>query len=438
MKSSVDKLEGLSRKINVQIPAATVQKAFDRVYRAIQQKANIKGFRQGKAPLATIRSIYGEQVKSDVLNDLINEGYQTALDEHKLEPISHPKVSFQTLIEDQEFGFTAEFEIRPDVQIKKFEGLPVIREKLEIGEDRITKVLENIRESQAETVTVFEDRGLAVGDVAEIDFEGTVNGQPLPNGSAKGHQLEIGASQFIEGFEDGLVGMKIGDHRTLNLRFPEGYHEASLSGVPVAFSVRLGGIKKKALPELDDSVAQKAGDFKTLEDLRNRIRQDLEESEVRRIQEDMKSRIVRSLVDANPVEAPKTLVAQQRESLEEDFKQRLKQQGLKDQEFDEYKKKWGSEFEESASFMVKSTLLLDALADRLKLRATNAEVDVRIEEYGHQSGLELPKLREFYAKPERRARLRFQLTEEKVVRHLIEKAQVTEVRREEISSDENG
>src|SRR3954452_18372962 len=115
MKSTVDKLEGLSRKINVQIPAEKVQQAFDKVYKAIQKKANIKGFRQGKAPLATIRTIYGEQVKSDVLNELINEAYQNALDQHKLEPVGYPKVSFEPIMEDKDFGFTAEFEVRPEV-----------------------------------------------------------------------------------------------------------------------------------------------------------------------------------------------------------------------------------------------------------------------------------------------------------------------------------
>src|SRR5580700_10553115 len=110
MKSSVDKLEGLSRKINVEVPADKVQQAFDKVYKAIQKKANIKGFRQGKAPIATIKTVYGEQVKSDVVNELINEGYQNGLDEHKLEPVGYPKVSFSPIVETEPFSFSAEFE----------------------------------------------------------------------------------------------------------------------------------------------------------------------------------------------------------------------------------------------------------------------------------------------------------------------------------------
>ena len=207
MKSTVDKLEGLSRKINVEIPADKVQQAFDKVYKAIQKKANIKGFRQGKAPITTIKSMYGEQVKSDVVNDLVNEAYSSALEQNSLEPVGYPKISFQGIEEGKGFNFSAEFEVRPAVEVKKFEGLAVMKEKLEIPEDRIGSILENIRTGQAETVTVFEDRALHDGDVAVIDFVGTVGGQPLPNGSAQGHELEIGAKQFIEGFEEGLVGM---------------------------------------------------------------------------------------------------------------------------------------------------------------------------------------------------------------------------------------
>lgn len=435
MKSTVDKLEGLSRKINVEIPAEKVRQAFERVYKTIQKKANIKGFRQGKAPLQTIKSIYGEQVKSDVLNDLINEAYQGALEEHKLEPVGYPKVSFQQLVEDQNFNFSAEFEVRPEVEVKKYEGLPVVREKLEIPDERVNTILENIRSSQAETVTVFEDRALRDGDVAVIDFTGSVNGEPLPNGSAQGHELEIGAKQFIEGFEEGLVGMKIGESRTLNLRFPEGYHEASLSGAPVTFETKLTGIKTKRLPDLTDELASKVGEFKSLDELKTRIRQDIEESEQKRIQDEMKNRVVKSLVEANPVQAPRSLVEQQKETLVEDFKGRLKQQGLSDADFDQYKEKWDKEFEESATFMVKSTFLLDALADKLGLRAKPEELEQKIEEYGKQTGIELARLKEFYNKPERRSRLSFQVTEEKVVNYLIDKAKVTEVTKDQLPKE---
>ncbi len=432
MKSTVDKIDTLSRKITVEIPAEVVQKAFDKVYKAIQKKANIKGFRQGKAPLSKIKSLYGEEVKGDVVNELVNDAYREALDEHNLEPVGYPKVTFSPIEESKAFSFSAEFEIRPEVNLKKYEGLTVVKEKLEIPEERINTILENIRANQAELNTVFDDRALTTGDVAVIDFEGQINGQPLPNGSATDHHLEIGSNQFIEGFEDGVVGMKIGEERVLNLRFPEPYHEPSLSGAPVTFIVKLKGIKTKVLPELNDDLAKKVGEFNSLQELKDRIRQDIKESEERRINDDLRNRVVRALVEANPVDAPKTLVHQQKAALEEDFKGRLKQQGMSDSDFEEYKTKWAQDFEDSATFMVKSTFLLDALADKLNLRATAEEIDQKINEYARQTGIELERLKEFYGNPERRSRLSFQVTEEKVVSYLVDKSNISEVTKDKL------
>ena len=159
------------------------------------------------------------------------------------------------------------------------------------------------------------------------------------------------------------------------------------------------------------------------------------EGETKRITEDMKNRVVRALVEANPVDAPRSLVAQQKETLIQDFKGRMQQQGLNDNEFAEYTKKWDKDFEDSATFMVKSTFLLDNLADKLDLRAKPAEVDAKIEEYGKQSGIDMARLREFYASQERRSRLVFQVTEEKVVNYLIGKAKVTEVDKDKLPKE---
>lgn len=434
MKSTLDKLDGLSRKLNIEVPAEKVQAAFDRVYKGIQQNATIKGFRKGKAPMATIRSIYSGRVTGDVVQELVQEGYQAALEHHQLDPVGYPKISFTHAHETGPFQFTAEFEIRPDVVIKKYENLSVQKEILEIPEQRVNDILENIRTSQAETVTVFEDRALAQGDVASIDFNGFVNGAPLPGGSAEDHLLDIGAGQFIEGFEDGVIGMKIGESRRLNLRFPETYHEASIAGQPVEFDVKLKGIKKKVLPELNDDLARKVGTYDSLEALKTAIRNDIKESEERRIQEDLRNRLIKNLVENNPMDVPRTLIEEQKAALVEDFKGRLSQQGMKESEFEDYKVKWNDDFENTARFMVHSTFLLDTLAHQLKLEATPAEVESKISEYAAQTGIEVDKVKAFYAKPERRSRLAFQITEQKVVDHLLQKARIEEVSPQTIKS----
>ena len=427
IKSTLDKEDGLFRKISIEVDASKVKSAFERVYKEIQKTANIKGFRKGKAPLTAIKSMYADRVKDDVLNDLVSESYQTALSEHKLNPIGYPKLNFENLDPEGSFSFSAEFEIRPEVTVEKFEGLKVEKEKLVIDETQVDNILENIRTSQAELVPVFEERAAQEGDTADINFDGYVNGEPLPGGKADNHMLELGAGQFIEGFEDGVLGMKVGEEKELSLKFPDEYHNNDIAGQPVLFKVKLNGLKKKSLPELNDELAKKTGEFETLDELKSAIREDITQNEERRIKEDLRNKVLKKLVEENPVEAPQTLQDQQKQMIIEDVRQRLSQQGMGEKDFEEYKEKWSSDFEDSAKFMVQSTFLVDALAEKLDFRATPQDIQQKIEDYAKETGIEMERLNEFYGDADKKSRLGFQLTEEKVVSFLIDKADITEV-----------
>ncbi len=438
MKSTLDKLEGLSRKLNIEVPVATVNAAFDRVYKGIQKNATIKGFRKGKAPMNVIRSTYGDEVKRDVIEEIVSESYSKALEEHSLDPIGYPKIKFDQLLEDQVFSFTADLEIRPEVQLKKYEGLKIQKEKLEIKDEQIDEILTNIRQSQAETAPVFEDRPATSSDTAEIDFAGKMNGQPLENGSAQGFMLELGSSRFIPGFEEGIVGMRVGSSKVLNLKFPDEYHVPMLAGQPVEFEVTLKSLKKKVLPELNDELAAKVGNYKTMTELKEAIRKDIESNETKRITDDLRNRVLKALVKENPIQVPRSLMLQQKEVLIKDVQDRMKQQGLQASDFEEYKQKWDGDFEQTASFMVASTFLIDAISDKLKVKPTEADVNQKISDYAQKSGIELSKIQDFYREPERKSRLMFQLTEEKIVDFLVSKANVLEVPKAQLEDAAEG
>lgn len=431
MKSVIENSEGLSRRIKINIPVDTVKAAFDKSYKDIQRNVTIKGFRKGKAPLATVKSMYGENVKQDVLQNLVSDSFHKALHEHKLQPLGEPNIQVNSLDEEKDFSFTAEFDTRPEVKIKKWEGLELKKEKIEVTEERIQSVLENIRQGHAELVPVFEERPAQNGDVAVIDFEGMVDGAPLPNGSAQDHNLELGSNQFIPGFEDQVVGMKIGEVRQVKTKFPEGYHEASLSGKPVEFKTTLKGLKKKSLPELNDDLAKKIN-YESIEQLKSLIVQDILQTEDKRAQDDLKQAALRELVRLNPVEIPPKLLEKQKEALLLDVEQRLAEEKATPEQVTEYKKKWAGEIEDTAKFMVQSALLIDTLADEQKLHTTRADVDARIQLYAQQTGLDTKRIEEFYGQPDRRSRLSYQITEEKVVKAILGKAKIEEVKKEEL------
>ncbi|MCE3010574.1 MAG: trigger factor [Proteobacteria bacterium] len=439
MRSTVEKVGTLQRKVNVEIPADKVANEFELAFKGVQKSAHIKGFRPGKAPIATIKTMYGERIKQDVIQNLIQKHWFEAVKEHQLEPISYPEFEFDLIKENSAFSFTANFEIKPEVTLKKYEGLEVEKEKFTFDDSRITQVLENIRAARAELVDVLEDRSAQTGDVAVIDFNGFVDGKPLENGAGKDHHLELGSNSFIEGFEQGITGMKIGGQTTLNLKFPNPYHAADLAGKAVEFKVTLKGLKKRSLPEVTDAfVAQMmGGEQHTLETLKTTIREDITQTETKRIENDFKNRILKKLVQMNPVDTPSSMLQEQKQALMEDMKKKMVEQGMSDQEFEAYAQKWDKDFENSASEMIQSGFLVDAIAKKHDLRWTQADLDSKFQEYAKQTGLPEDRIREFYSRPEQENRITYAITEEKVIEFLLKTAKVKELTAGEIKESQN-
>jgi trigger factor len=437
MKSSLEKVSELERKLNVEVPASTVASTFDRLLKNIQKNAHIKGFRPGKAPLATIKNLYSDKVIQDVVNELIQKHYFEALKEHDIEPVNYPEFDFKAPSEATDFSFTANFEIRPDVKLKKYEGLEVEKEKYTFDDKKVDQVLENIRSARAQNVAVLEDRPAKEGDIAVVDFEGFVDGKPLDGGKGENHNLELGAKQFIEGFEEGVVGMKVGAQKTLNLKFPDPYHSADLAGKPVEFKVTLKALNKKELPELTDDFLKSIGSNETVDQLKETIRKDLEQSETKRINEDFRNRLLKALVKANPVDVPASMMKDQKASLLADMKKRMQDQGMPESEFDAYAQKWDKDFENTAAEMIQSAFVVDEIAKKHDLKWTKEDFDKKLEEYAKQTGIEMERIREFYSKPEQTQRLTYMITEDKVIEFLTKAAKIKEVEKSKLKESSN-
>ena len=433
MKSNLESLSELERRLTIEVPNTAVKEAFTSAYMEIRQKAEIKAFRKGKAPIGTIRDMYHDRVKQNVIQDLVQKYYIEALTEHKVDPISMPDIQFDEIEESGDFNFSASFEVRPEVEVKEFEGLDVVRETLEITDEQINNTLTQIQTSRSETKPVIEDRAAKNDDIAIINFEGFVDNAPLENGKSEGHELELGTNSFIPGFEDGILGMKVGDEKTLSLKFPDEYHAPEVAGKPVEFKVKLTDLKYKSLPELNDDFAKSLGEeYNSLDDLKAKIKEDMEKREGQRIKEELKNRLVKKLVELNPVEVPKSLLKEQTQALVQDFQQRMVQQGMPAEMFSEYQDKWGNDFEDTAKHMIKSTFLMDKLAKDQDIQVSSEDLDAKMQEFADQSGLEIARVKEFYKDPSRVSRLEHQVVEEKVVDFLISKASIKDVSSEEI------
>ncbi len=437
MKAQIQVTEGLQRKLNVEIPSEKVKSAFEKVYNDIQKQVEIKGFRKGKAPISTIKSMYKDRVQGDVAQDLISSHYPIALKEQSIDPINYPEFEFEDPSENKDFKFSAVFDIRPEVKIKKWEGLEVDKEKFVLDQTKVTQVLDNVRNSKLTYEDVLETRAAQMGDISVIDFEGFVDGKALENGAGQDQNLELGSKQFIEGYEEGIVGMKVGETRTINLKFPTPYHSAELAGKPVDFKVTLKALKKKVLPELTDELLKTIGANQTVEEFKNTIVADVEQTEKKRIEDSFKNRLLKKLVEANPVDVPNSLMKDQKAALIEDFKKRMTDQGMQKAEFETYVQKWDADFAKTANEMIQSSFLIDKLATDNDLTCKKEDIEAKFDEYAKQTGIELARIKEWYSKPEQMSRLSYTITEEKVIKLLTEKSKVKEVDAKEIKEEQN-
>lgn len=431
MKVNVEELSQLERRLNIEIPPEEVSAAFDKIYQSLQRDVTVKGFRKGKAPLSQIKAMYADRVKGDVANQLVQDSYTKAIDEHSLNPVNFPNIQIASLDEGKPFSFTAQFEIRPEIKLNQYDGLTVERELFELEPDHVDKVIENIRESHARREAVLEDRAAVKGDFVVIDFEGFRDGQPVANTNASDFELELGSNSFIPGFEDGLIGTRPGEERTLDLSFPESYHAKELAGTAITFKTKIKGLKKKTLPEVNDEFAQKVG-FETVEKLKVGLFEDQKATEEKRINDEFKNRLLKALVSKNPVAVPKSMLDEQKQLLLNDVRNRLTQQGMGEAEFQDYVKKWDSDFNESAAFMIQSSFLIHAIADKENLAATSQDVEAKIDEYAKQTGIELAKLKGFYKENDNRSRLTFKITEDKVVDFLKSKSKIKDVKKKDL------
>lgn len=431
MKPTVENVSKLERKISFQIPPEEVAKAFEKSFRELQKNVEIKGFRKGKVPMDKVKALYGDRAQSDVIQSLVEDNFFKALDEAKIDPINQPKLDMKPLEEGKPFNFSLTFEVHPEVELKKYQGLEVQKEKLNLDHSHVDKTLDNIRKNQAQTVPVLEDRPAQKGDIAVVNFDGYVDGKPLDGGKGENHPLELGSNSFIEGFEDAVIGMKVGTEKTANLKFPETYHVPAIAGKPVEFKIKLNELKKHELAELNNEFAEKIG-FKTVVDLKEAILKDYTASEEKRIQEDFKNRLLKELTDRNPMEVPQTLLQRQKEALKQDMNQRMGQMGMNEQQFQEYVSKWDKDFNETATFIVQSSYLVNKIADQEKLGATQEDVNKKIQTYITQTGIEEARIKEIYSQPENKNRLMNTITEEKVIEFLTTHAKVTEVPKDKL------
>jgi trigger factor len=435
MQVHVEHISPVRKRLTIEIPAERVNEEIDRVYAGIQKKAKLQGFRPGKAPMQLIRRTYSSTMQDEVMRRFYDQTLFKALDEHKIEPVNSPAIENSVLEPGSAFRYTALVEVLPEVVVKDYTGLRVQKEKFAPSPESIEEELKRMQENMAHLTPVPEGTSIADGHVVSLDYSFTVDGFPEESSSATDLEVEVGSNRLIAGFDEQLIGLACGDSREIRVTLPEGYRNSAVAGKEGVFLVTIKEIKQKELPELDDEFAAQFGEYDSIGQLREKMAEYREKHEKERIESDLKERLIKALIERNPLEVPDALVNRQLEHMLQNFKNRLKRQnfslemmGLDDRGF-------RARFRNDAADKVRGGLLLMSLVEKENITVDDDDLTKRYEQIATGNPDMLARVREYY-ESNRTAKqsLIAEIKEDKAVELLLASAIVTEVDASELKA----
>jgi trigger factor len=428
VKVNLEKIEKNVVALEIEVAPEKFSEAVEKAFRKLAPKVNVPGFRKGKAPRVMIeRKLGREYIWEEAMDFIVPEAYFEALQETKIDPIDRPKVEVVQLEDDKPFIFKATVEVRPEVNLGQYIGLEAEKPAVEITDGDVEKELQKLQERHAQLVPV-EDGAAEMHDITVIDFEGFVDGVAFPGGKGDDYSLELGSGSFIPGFEEQLVGAKVGEEREVNVTFPENYHSADLAGKDAMFRVTVKGIKRKELATLDDEFAKDVSEFESLEELKADIRNKLEKEAETKADHTLKDELVNKAVSASEVEVPDTMIEQRIDSMLQDMNQRLSMQGLSIEDYLKYSGTTVDEFRnnyrERAEKEIKVDLVLNAIAKTENIEVTEEDIDNRVKEMAEQYKQEPATLRQWLENGGNMEPLKKSVVIDKTVDFLMEKAKL--------------
>ncbi|MFT5398545.1 MAG: trigger factor [Planctomycetota bacterium] len=421
MQVSIDTLEGLERKMTVQIPSDRVADAVAKKLKELGKTIRIDGFRPGKVPMKVVQQKFGGQVRQEVIGDVIESSYQEALMQEKVRPAGMPSIDLVESADSEDVSYTATFEVYPEVENLKLDTIKVEKPTVEITDKDFEAMLNKLREQRKQWK---ETKSAAKkGFQVMVDFEGRIDGELFEGGAGKDMPVELGAGQMLAEFEAGLEGIKAGEEKMVEVNFPEDYHGKDVAGKTAEFTLKATAVSKPELPELDEEFAKGFGvEDGNLDKLRSDVRANMDKELKERLKMQVKNAVMTGLREENEIIAPSALVAEESKSLRKQAAQRMGQ----DMESIDESMMPAAVFTEEATRRVQLGLLIGEVIKSEKIELDQALVESTIEEMA--VGYEQPdQVRDYYRQNrEARAGIESMVLEDQVVALILEKAKVTE------------
>jgi trigger factor len=406
MPSDIEKLSPVLVELRVEVPAPAVASEINKAYQSLQRTARVKGFRRGKAPRKVLTHLYGSAIQADVAKRLVDQSLQQTLTEREIQPLTQPDVEPGELDPTTPFSFKARFEVRPEIEEVKWEGLEASRPPVTVSDESLAADIEKLRVEHA-TLNPVEDRAAQEGDVVTVGLRGEIDGDPVDEEV----ETTVGGGELLSEIDQALAGMKVGADKVVDTKLPDKHPNPKLQGKAVKFTIELREVKERILPDADDEFARDCGEYDSLEALREARRAELKKQLEQKSEEDVARQLVAKLCDANPVPVPPSLVEQQSRISERELQQMAQLTGQPFQPNEQMRERVRAD----AEMKVRAGLLMAEIAKNKSVTVTEEDIEKSYAELAEQTGKNTAKIKAEYAQKAKREQLVGMILEDKIL-----------------------
>ena len=422
MKAELIDLSECKKNLHIEIPHDVVDAEITHIAQELARRARVPGFRPGKAPIGVVKTRFRDEIVSEMMQHLMPKYFGDAIDERKLEIVQAPHFESVDYNSGKPLRFRAVFEVYPKLNITNYEGIAVQEVSTKIDDKEVEASLKKLQEDMAELAPVEEDRPVKEGDFAEISYTGTIENSDEPPISGEKAVAEIGGRTTVKEFNENLIGAKVDEERTFKVTYRPDYPTAKLAGKTVEYKVRIEGLKTKEIPEINDEFALRFGEYKTLDELKTKLREDLEKHKREQAQEQMREKLLEWLEDNNEFELPQSLIERQLQTRVQRLVRDLSRQGINPQRLDVDWGKIREDQQQQAMRDVKGSLILEHVAEKENITVSDEEIEVEMEKIAAETNRPTEKVKEVLSRDSGLERLRAQIRNKKTLDLLQSKA----------------
>lgn len=429
MNFSVEDQSAVKKKLTIEVPQEDVTRELDNAYKELKKNAKVKGFRPGKTPRSVLERLYGKDVRADVSSRLIQDSFIEVLKESEMNVVGMPDIDPPELKAGEAFTFVATVEVNPELENYTIDGFQLKKTLYRATDEEVDAQLQMLRNNLARMVPIEEDRPVADGDYVVVDYEGLKDGKPFAEAQrTENFSMKIGDGMIHPDIDAGLIGLKAGESTEVSVQFADDYFNKKLAGLAITFLIDLKEIREQHLPEIDDEMAKRLGQFESLDDLKAKINENLAMGYNKRQEQELNEQIFKALLDQQEFEVPESMVAHELENIVAEAKQKFAYHNTSMEELGLNDEQLSTNYRETAVNQVRRHMILGKIISQESLAISDDELENGYQEMADSFNQPVDVIKQFYAQnPERIDVFKHALLEKQAIKLIMDKSSIEEV-----------